>query len=323
MFRPIAVGSVQYFGLRYHGDGQHRVAALGVRRTQGALRDAVRGRRDECREPRPGRSSADALSGADGGVHREEHSEGFTHLRAAEFPCRARRDRPHAPRCHEHGAEGRRHRGRAQPPGRGDADRTGLDQGADRRAPQGTDPVQPRRVDFLPDARLGEHAPVAHQDDLRQPEALTQLLDLRPHRGRISGITRKDLDRHRTAGGITEQAELNLQRASRPVPRGVARGQGTGGALHVHRGQVIEHQGTVGQVALRQRPLDAVLALEQPVHGTVQVIFIHRTQLEAVGQAAGGGGLGQAAGGGGLGQAAGGGGLGQSPGGGQRGLCPL
>ncbi len=43
-----------------HGDGQHRVAALGVRRTQGALRGAVRGRRDERREPRPVRSSADA-----------------------------------------------------------------------------------------------------------------------------------------------------------------------------------------------------------------------------------------------------------------------
>ncbi len=30
-----------------HGDGQHRVAALGVRRAQGAFRDAVRGRRAE------------------------------------------------------------------------------------------------------------------------------------------------------------------------------------------------------------------------------------------------------------------------------------
>ncbi len=37
-----------------HGDGEHRVAALGVRRTQGALRGAMCGRRNERREPRPG-----------------------------------------------------------------------------------------------------------------------------------------------------------------------------------------------------------------------------------------------------------------------------
>ncbi len=102
--RADAAGGAPGGGVRVaHGDGQHSIAALGVRRARGA----VRGGRDERREPRPVRGSADARSGADGGVHGEEHPEGFTQLRPAEFADRARRDCAEALQCHEHGAEDR------------------------------------------------------------------------------------------------------------------------------------------------------------------------------------------------------------------------
>ena len=42
---------------------------------------------------------------------------------------------------------------------------------ADRRCPQGGDPLQPGRPHLLADARLGEHAAIAHQHHPREPES--------------------------------------------------------------------------------------------------------------------------------------------------------
>ena len=47
-----------------------------------------------------------------------------------------------------------------------------LDQAADRRRSQGSDPIEPARAQLGVDAGMGDHAAIADQDDMAQGEAL-------------------------------------------------------------------------------------------------------------------------------------------------------
>ena len=69
------------------------------------------------------------------------------------------------------------------------------------------------RFDVLGDARLGDHAAIAHQDHMIQLEALLELVDLARQGHRIGGITFKHLDGDRAAIRGAEQAVDDLQRA--------------------------------------------------------------------------------------------------------------
>ena len=67
----------------------------------------------------------------------------------------------------------------------------------DRGRAQRGDPVEACRLDVLGDARLGDHAAVADQDDVVEVEALLELLDLRCQRHRIGGVALEHLDGNR------------------------------------------------------------------------------------------------------------------------------
>ena len=73
---------------------------------------------------------------------------------------------------------------------------------------------------------------------------------------------------------------------------------GQGGLLDPRCRQVVEHQGAFLEMALRQAALDAVLALDEPVHGRIQVVLVERTQAQRLGEGIARGGLGQPSGGG-------------------------
>ena len=88
----------------------------------------------------------------------------------------------------------------------------------DRRCAQAGDPVEPRRLQFVADARVGDHAAVADDDHASEPEACPELGDLLAQRRRIAGIAGKHLDRHRQAVPIAKQAIDDL----RPIPAMVA-----------------------------------------------------------------------------------------------------
>ena len=94
--------------------------------------------------------------------------------------------------------------------------RAALQQRLDRRGAQRGDPVEAGALDVLGDARLGDHAAVADQDDMVEVEALLELVDLGGQRHRIGGVAVEDLDGDRTAVGRAEQAIDDLQRASVP-----------------------------------------------------------------------------------------------------------
>ena len=121
-----------------------------------------------------------------------------------------------------------------------------------------TDPVQPRWFDLVADACLGQHAAVADQHHPKQSETAPELVDLHAHGGRVGGVAVEHLDRHRTPLGVAQQAELDLQLAALGVARMTVFGQRAAAPFQVHRGQVIEHQCTVVEVALGQASLNGV-----------------------------------------------------------------
>ena len=163
---------------------------------------------------------------------------------------------------------------------------------------QGANPVEARRFHVLADARLGQHAAVAHQHYAVQPEAVAQLVDLRAHGHRIGRVAVEHLDRHRAPLAVAQQAELDLQLAALAVAAMAALGQRTAAAFQVAGGQVVEHQCAVGEMALGQAPLDGVLAFEQPVHGGVEIVLVGVLDVERLGERVARGGLCQAPGGG-------------------------
>ena len=86
---------------------------------------------------------------------------------------------------------------------------------------------------------------------------------------------------------VAQQAEVDLQLALLAVAAVAVAGQRAGRALEVGRAQVEQHDTALGEVAAGQLALDALLALQQPVHGGVQVLGAGVAQAEVVGQAGG------------------------------------
>ena len=130
---------------------------------------------------------------------------------------------------------------------------------------------------------------------------MPQLVDLRAHGGRVRRVAVEHLDRHRAALGVAQQPELDLQLAALAVAGVPALGQRTAASFQIHRGEVVKHQGAVLEMPLGQAPLDGVPALEQPVHGGVEIVLAAVFQPQRLGERVARGRLGQAPGGGQLG----------------------
>ena len=118
----------------------------------------------------------------------------------------------------------------------------------DRRTTQRGDPVETGRAQRLLDPCGGEHAAVADQHDVAQPEALLQLGDLSRDGGRIGGVALEHLDRDRTAVGGTQQADHQLRPVAAAVAAVAVAGQRTAASFEVGGGDVVEHQRAVPEM---------------------------------------------------------------------------
>ncbi len=156
----------------------------------------------------------------------------------------------------------------------------------DRRRPQRADPLQPGRLHFLADARLGEHAAIAHQHHPREAEAPAQLVDLGAQGGGIGGVALEHLHRHRAALRVAQQPEHDLQLAALAVAGVAVMRQRAAAPLQPCRGDVVEYQSAVLEVTLGQTPFDPALALKQPVHRLVEFVFVDLAQVEGLAEAA-------------------------------------
>ncbi len=172
----------------------------------------------------------------------------------------------------------------------------------DRRAAQRGDPVEPGRAQGLLDARGGEHAAVADQDHVAQPEALLQLGDLSRDGGRIGGIALEHLDRDRTAVRGTEQADHQLRPVATAVAAVAVACQRTAASLEVGGGDIVEHQHAVFEMAASQRVFDERLLAAEPVEGGVDLAHGDAAEAKGLTQRVAGGGAVEHPGGGQLGR---------------------
>src|SRR4029077_6497802 len=110
-------------------------------------------------------------------------------------------------------------------------------------------------------------------------ETLLELGHLCSQRAGISGIAREHFDRHRAAVTGAQQAEYDLQLVAFAVAAVAASCQRTGAALEIGRTHIVEHQGSLVQMALRKAALDAWLLAEEPVERGVEFLLADRPQF--------------------------------------------
>ena len=132
-----------------------------------------------------------------------------------------------------------------------------------------------------------DHAAIADQHHALDPEALLELADLAGQRRGVADIAFEHFDRNRTALGRAQQPEHDLQLAPLAIAAVAQLRQRTGAALEIGRGDIIENQHAVPQVAPRQRLLDAPLFSSQPVERLVKLLLVDRAKLKHLAQRAG------------------------------------
>jgi hypothetical protein len=157
-----------------------------------------------------------------------------------------------------------------------------------RRRPERRDPLEPRDSrQLFPNAGRRQHPPVPDENQPFQAKALAHRRERRRDRLRIPGIAVEHFHRHRTARGIRQHAEHDLQFVALAVPRMPQLGERAPPPLKVRRGYVVEHQLPGLQVPPGQRLFDGALPRQQPVQGRVEIVFIHRRQPQPGAEGAG------------------------------------
>ena len=162
--------------------------------------------------------------------------------------------------------------------------RLALHQSTNLAALERRDPGQPRVRAQRLHRRLPDHAPIAHQDHLIEPEVLLQSQHLGHECGRIGDVSLIHRHRHRAAAPVGEQPVIDLQLAALAIAVVAELGERTLRALEVARGQVVERQCARAQVARRELLLDAALTCEQPVHRRVQIVLVAVHDAKVLGQ---------------------------------------
>jgi hypothetical protein len=148
-----------------------------------------------------------------------------------------------------------------------------LHQGSNRSTAQRRNPGYVRIPTHLVDGLLRDHSPVTHHHHPFNAELLTQACDLWHERRAVRCVALKHRNRHRAAARIGEQPVVDLQGAALAITAVAQFGQRTARALEVTRGEVVQHQRVVPQMACSEFLLNSVLSREQPVHGGVQIVL--------------------------------------------------
>ena len=166
---------------------------------------------------------------------------------------------------------------------------------------QGADPGQTGGVEVFLDAGVGDQSAVADDDDPIQREAVAELLHLAVQRGGVGGVALEDLDGYRASVPVAEQGEDDLQLSPFLVPGVAVSGQLALAAFEVDGGQVAEDERAFFEMPPGESAFDLRLALNQPVHGLVEVVCGGFFDPEFFGEGVSGGFAGESSGGGKLG----------------------
>jgi hypothetical protein len=135
----------------------------------------------------------------------------------------------------------------------------------------------------------GYHAAVADHHHMLEVKALFEFVDLAGQGHRIDGVPVEHFDSDWAAVGCAEQAVSDLQRAPAVIASVAALGERAATPLHIARGDVVEHERAVAEMAFGQRGLDRGLALQQPIERSVELVFIDLADAEHLAEARSGG----------------------------------
>ena len=116
-------------------------------------------------------------------------------------------------------------------------------------------------------------------------ETALDLVDLRGERARVGGVALEHFDRHRAAVRRAQQTVDDLQLALLAVAIVAEPGEFAAAPLQVARRHVVEHQRAVTQMLAGERRFDRLLALAEPVDGSIKFILIDHSKAENVAEA--------------------------------------
>ncbi len=149
---------------------------------------------------------------------------------------------------------------------------------------QGRDPPHPRLRLQPIDLRRREHPAVADQHEVHQAEPRSEGLHLVGDRRRVARVPGIHTDRNGAPAAIGHHTVHDNRQTLLAVAVMPKARQGTGATLVITTRHVVEHHRAVGQMPIRQLPLDLILASQQPVHRVVQIVFVRPLHRQFFGQ---------------------------------------
>src|ERR1039458_5681766 len=121
---------------------------------------------------------------------------------------------------------------------------------------------------------MGDHPPISYQYQSLEAKVLAQLLDLIRQCARIGRVALVYRDGHRATGTIGQQSVVHLQGIALAITAVADLSQRATTTFEVTRAQVIQPDAAGAEGASGKLLLNGRLALEQPVHRRVQIVFI-------------------------------------------------
>jgi hypothetical protein len=144
-----------------------------------------------------------------------------------------------------------------------------LDQFTDGWPAQGRDPVQAVGGEIRLEAGRAENPPVRHENHLLEAEPLLDLGNLVAQGEAFRGVPLEHLHGDWNSFPVAEQAHHDLELVVSPLLAVAVGSQFAGLPFQVNRGQVVEQQGPILEMAFGQLAFDGLLMGQKPVHGLV------------------------------------------------------
>jgi hypothetical protein len=95
-----------------------------------------------------------------------------------------------------------------------------------------------------------------------------------------AGVAFEHLHRHRTTVGIGQQPKHDLRIAAPLIARVAVAGERTAVALEISRAHIVEHQAALTQMTACEGGFDLRLLRQQPIEGSVEIVFIDRRHAQ-------------------------------------------
>ena len=120
---------------------------------------------------------------------------------------------------------------------------------------------------------------------MAQMKSPLELVDLGGNRSRVSGITSEHLDRDRPAVAVAQQAIDDLRPIGPVIATVAVPRERAAPSFEIGGTDIVEHQGALAQMPLRELPLDPGLLRAQPIQCCINLPLLDHAQIEHLAEA--------------------------------------